>query len=301
MSPKKIRIVTHSGGFHADDVFGVATLLLLLGEDRAEVIRSRDQAVIDSGEYVLDVGFVYDEATNRFDHHQEEGAGTRADGTLYASFGLIWKKFGEKLCGSSEVADRIDERLVRQIDAYDNGVKTFSLDDRNTPPFLLQDVISVFEPTWHESRSNDEGFFESVELAKKIISRLILSEKGKIEIEKIVKGVYEKADDKRLVIFEESFIADRVLIATSLGAYRDTLFFIRKHEGGRWQLVCVVDPPMFYNNRKLLPATWHGKHEAELAATTGVPDAYFCHRNGFMAVADSKEGAITLAQLALAQ
>lgn len=301
MSPKKNRIVTHSGGFHADDVFGVAALLLLLGEDRAEVIRSRDQAVIDSGEYVLDVGFVYDEATNRFDHHQKEGVGTRADGTPYASFGLIWKKFGEKLCESSEVADRIDERLVRQIDAYDNGVKTFSLDANNISPFLLQDVVSVFEPMWGENRSNDEGFFEAVEIAKKILQRLIVSEKGEIEIQKIVKGAYEKADDKRLIVFEESFIADRARIAMFLGAFSDTLYFIRKHEGGRWQLVCVVDPPMYYNNRKLLPATWRGKHEAELAATTGVPDAYFCHRDGFMAVADSKEGAITLAQLALAQ
>jgi uncharacterized UPF0160 family protein len=39
----------------------------------------------------------------------------------------------------------------------------------------------------------------------------------------------------------------------------------------------------------------------ELAQVTGVADAVFCHNKLFMAVAKSKEGAIKLAELALAQ
>ncbi|MEK7088001.1 MAG: MYG1 family protein, partial [Patescibacteria group bacterium] len=39
--------------------------------------------------------------------------------------------------------------------------------------------------------------------------------------------------------------------------------------------------------------------DAKLAEVTGVPDAVFAHRNRFMAVARSKEGAIALAKLAL--
>lgn len=293
------KIVTHSGGFHADDVFGVAALSLLLGEEHIEVIRSRDQAVIDSGEYVLDVGFVYDPDTNRFDHHQKEGAGVRDNGIPYASFGLIWKQYGETITGSKEIADAVDERLVQQIDAYDNGVGVFSLDERSVPPFLLQDVVALFEPVFRESRSNDEGFTEARALAKRILERLILLVRGEIEIKHIVAKAYDNARDKHLVIFDESFVADRVLIARLLGEYTDTLYFVRKHEGNRWQLVCVVNSPMFYNNRKLLPVAWHGRHEAELVAITGVSDAYFCHRSGFMAVADSKEGTLKLAELAL--
>ncbi|GMU73905.1 MAG: UPF0160 protein [Candidatus Campbellbacteria bacterium] len=300
MAEKKIRIVTHNAGFHADDVFAVATLALLLGDDNIEVVRTRDQSLIDAGDYVLDVGFVYDEAKNRFDHHQEVGAGMRDNGIPYASFGLVWKKFGVQVCGSQEVADRIDTRLVQQVDAYDNGTKLFSLNERNTPPFLVQDVMSLFEPMWRESRSNDEGFLEAVELAKKILTRLIVSAKGEIEIKTIVDDAYEKAPNKQLIVFDESLVVDRILVALFLGAHPDTLYFIRKHEGGRWQLVCVVDPPMYDDNRKPLPDAWRGKQEAELAAVTGVPDAYFCHREGFMAVADSKEGALKLAEIALA-
>ena len=87
---KKIKIVTHSSGFHTDDVFAVATLLIMLGENAdVEIIRSRDMEVIKTGDYVVDVGGVHDPVTNRFDHHQAGGAGKRENDIPYASFGLV--------------------------------------------------------------------------------------------------------------------------------------------------------------------------------------------------------------------
>lgn len=302
MSEKKIRVVTHDAGFHTDDVFGVAALSLLLGDDTIEIIRTRNESVIDSAEYVLDVGFVYDEASNRFDHHQEAGAGIRDNGIPYASFGLVWKKYGAEICGSQEIANGIETKLVQHVDAYDNGIETFTLGAQNVSPFLLQDVVATFEPKFGEqNRSNDAGFLEAVGFARHVLTRLIIGERGELEIKKRVSEAYERAENKRCIVFDESFVADRVLIAMTLGTYSDTVYFIHKHQGGRWQLVCVVNPPMFYDNRKLLPAVWRGKHGAELATVTGVPDAFFCHRAGFMAVVDSKAGAMKLADLALAQ
>jgi uncharacterized UPF0160 family protein len=49
-------VATHSGGFHADDVFAVATFQLLLGKENIQVIRTRDEAVIAAADYVVDVG-----------------------------------------------------------------------------------------------------------------------------------------------------------------------------------------------------------------------------------------------------
>ena len=66
---KKPTIVTHSGRFHADDLFATAMLLeYFVG--KAKVVRSVDPQVIEKGDYVLDVGRVYNTAKNRFDHHQ---------------------------------------------------------------------------------------------------------------------------------------------------------------------------------------------------------------------------------------
>ena len=54
-----------------------------------------------------------------------------------------------------------------------------------------------------------------------------------------------------------------------------------------------------FEDRMKLPAAWAGLRDEELAKVTGVPDAVFCHRALFLAVAKSKEGALALAKLAL--
>lgn len=295
----KIRIVTHSGGFHADDVFGVATLQLLLAGNEIEVIRTRDPEIIRSGDYVLDVGFVYDESKNRFDHHQEGKAGRRENEIPYASFGLIWKKFGVNIVGSKELAQRVDERLVQPIDAYDNGFPLFTPVHPTAIPFLIQDVLGFFEPAWKESKTHDEAFLEAVAFAQKIIQRCIVFGQEELDVENKVHEIYDRSVNKKLIVFEEGFIIDRVLVALMLGKRAEPLFFVRQHENKTWQVVSVVNPPLFYDNRKLLPKSWAGKRDDELAKITGVPDAFFCHDERFMAVTKTKEGAIKLAELAL--
>ena len=71
------KLVTHNGSFHSDDIFAAATLIIYLEKrgEKYEIIRTRDQEIIKTGDYVFDVGGVYDEATNRFDHHQKGGGG----------------------------------------------------------------------------------------------------------------------------------------------------------------------------------------------------------------------------------
>ena len=51
--------------------------------------------------------------------------------------------------------------------------------------------------------------------------------------------------------------------------------------------------------RQPLPAAWAGLEFAGLAEATGVPDAIFCHRNLFIAVAGSRDGVFELARKAL--
>ena len=73
------KIITHSGSFHSDDIFAVATLQLHFGVENVEVIRTRDEEIIASGDIVVDVGGVYDAEKQRFDHHQN-GAPVRDNG-----------------------------------------------------------------------------------------------------------------------------------------------------------------------------------------------------------------------------
>src|SRR5690348_4673081 len=101
---KEVKIVTHSGNFHTDDIFAVATLFLLLEKDHTLLVtRSRDMETIAAADYVVDVGGEYDPAQNRFDHHQINGGGQRDNGIPYASFGLVWKHFGSVVSQSEEI------------------------------------------------------------------------------------------------------------------------------------------------------------------------------------------------------
>ena len=108
---KTIKIVTHNGSFHADDLFACAFLKLLY--PKAEIIRTRDEEVIKTGNIVLDVGGIYNPEKNLFDHHQRGGAGIRPNSIPYASLGLIWKHFGDKLCDGNKV---VWERIERKIE-----------------------------------------------------------------------------------------------------------------------------------------------------------------------------------------
>jgi len=84
-------LVTHSGKFHCDEVFAYAVLRLALGLSEPgshRLVRTRDPAIVTSADFAWDVGGVYDEAANRFDHHQR-GAPLRADGMPFSSAGLV--------------------------------------------------------------------------------------------------------------------------------------------------------------------------------------------------------------------
>src|SRR3990167_1327152 len=95
------KLITHDGSFHSDDVFAAAALSLYLKKkgEAFKIIRGRDERIIKNGDYVFDLGGIYDEKSNRFDHHQIGGAGKRENGLEYSSFGLVWKKFGKKIAG----------------------------------------------------------------------------------------------------------------------------------------------------------------------------------------------------------
>ncbi|MEN0041698.1 MAG: MYG1 family protein, partial [Pseudomonadota bacterium] len=87
-------LVTHSGGFHADELMSSVVLTALFPE--AKLVRSRDRAWItpQAGRIIYDVGGAYDPMANIFDHHQRPGP-LREDGKPYSSFGLIWKHYGQ--------------------------------------------------------------------------------------------------------------------------------------------------------------------------------------------------------------
>jgi len=62
----------------------------------------------------------------------------------------------------------------------------------------------------------------------------------------------------------------------------------------RWMeySVCTGHPAERTSYRHALPSEWYGLRGEELSAASGVADAKFCHPSGFLAGADSQEGAL---------
>ncbi|MFA6076641.1 MAG: MYG1 family protein [Candidatus Paceibacterota bacterium] len=292
-------LVTHDGSFHADDIFAATTLSILLeirGEN-FEIIRTRDEEIINKGDYIFDVGGIYDEQLNRFDHHQIGGAGKRENGIIYSSFGLVWQKFGVEIAGEKEIADFIEQKIVIPVDANDNGIDLYKTNFMNVSPYTLQDVFAIFSPTALEDLEKDEQFKKALALAKEILAREIKKAKDQIEITKIIKGFYEKSKDKRVVVIDEPKVS-RYEIWDALQSFPEPLFVVYG-DNEDWSVVAMRKEENSFGNRKDFPKTWAGLRKKELQNITGVSDAVFCHKNLFLSVAKSKEGAIRLAELAL--
>lgn len=289
------KIVTHSGNFHADEVFACAALSLLF-HGEIEIVRSRDPKLWEQGDIVVDVGGRYSENEDRFDHHQEGGAGVRENGIPYASFGLVWKRYGEELAGLAHATRAIDERLVQPIDAGDNGVETY-VKHGEVSPYLVSDAIASFRGVWNETRTADEGFSEALMVAKKILEREIIFMRAEEEGTTRVEETYARAEDKRIIVLDDHYPWYR-----ALSSHPEPLYVVKpdRDNGGKWKIEAVRDDTRSFKNRKDLPLAWAGKKDEELAHISGVSDAIFCHNKRFVAVAGSKEGAIKLATIAVA-
>ena len=291
---KKTTVAVHDGKFHADDIFATATIELMLGR-KVRIVRTRDDAKLAKADFVADVGNVYDPSKQRFDHHMREGAGARENGIPYAAFGLVWKEYGEKVCSSKEIADRIDARLIAPIDAEDNGMSIYDPKGETTP-FTIQQFFYLHRPTWKESEElYDEAFPDLVALAKEVILREIEITRDVLEAREIAEKAYAEAEDKRLIVLEIACPHGE-----TLAAHPEPLVVVFPRRGStNWGVGLVPSGEGMFQDRMKLPEAWAGLRDEDMAKASGVPDAIFCHRARFLAVAKSKEGALALAKLAL--
>lgn len=293
------KLVTHDGSFHTDDIFACATLSLILEKkgERFIIIRTRDEEMINSGDYVFDVGKIYDPKLNRFDHHQAKFKEKRKNGIVYSSFGLVWKKFGIEIAGKKEIADIVEQKLVVPVDANDNGVDLYKNNLEDVSPYTLQDVFATFSPTALEDTKKDDQFLKALVWAKDILIREIKKANDQIEITKIIRSFYENTKDKRLIVIDEPKVS-RFEIWDALQDFSEPLFVVYG-DNKDWSVVAMRKDKNSFGNRKDFPVSWAGLKAKELQNITGVTDAIFCHNNLFLSVAKSKEGAIKLAELAL--
>lgn len=293
-----MRIGTHDGIFHADDVFSMSTMDIW--GVASDIVRTRDSKVLAGCHIRVDVGGRNDASTGDYDHHQKGGAGIRDNGIPYAAFGLIWKQYGEQICGSKAVAKIVEERLVQVVDARDCGKDIYAgLKMPDVVPYAISDAILVFNPGWLESSGPndfDHQFLVAMKFARIILEREIILAKGMEAVNEFVRTGLDKMSDPRVLILDRFCPWQNAVIENA----PQVLFILFPSETGAWRIQAVPSTKGSFALRRSLPANWAGKVGLDLAEITGVEDASFCHPNLFIAGAQSKEGVQRLSELALA-
>jgi uncharacterized UPF0160 family protein len=290
-----MRVATHPGNFHADDVFAIAALGL--AEGPLDIVRTRDAAELEAAGARVDVGGRDDPASGDFDHHQKGGAGERPNGVRYASFGLVWRRHGAALAGSEDAAASIDERLVQGVDANDTGQEITESLIEGVRPMSVSGVIAALNPSWDEQLTpaeEDERFADAVALATRILEREIAGAAAFGRARELVEAAIARAADPRVIELDRNMPWRELVVS---GA-PDALYVMYPKSDG-WGAQAVPREAGAFGNRRDLPAEWAGHSGDELAEITGVPDAVFAHPARFYVSAGSREGIAALLAKAL--
>ena len=299
-------LVTHSGGFHADELLSSVILTRLYPE--AEILRSRDKAWVTPGEgrIIYDVGGQFDAEARIFDHHQKPNP-LREDGQPYSSFGLVWAQYGRDYLRALDVPEQdvdkihasFDRGFVLPVDLLDNGAVDASaagpLFSGLTLPTLLESLKPAFDD--REEGADDRAFAAAVPVARAFVEARIRRSAAKYRAEAMVLAAIDTAGEGRILELPMGM----PFRAGVEAAGADHLLFVVHPRGSDWALTTIRTGDDTFETRADLPEAWAGLTDAALEAASGVKGAKFSHNGRFIAVADSRDAIMAMAERAVTE
>lgn len=328
-------IATHDGAFHCDEVLACHMLRNHTSAYRqAKITRSRDPALLDKADIVVDVGAKYDVSKARFDHHQRGFISTFAnDGkrsrTKLSSAGLIYKHFGEEVIDSilhgNGVTDlskedlkrvylKVYDSFVEAVDGIDNGVQMYDCD---TPPRYesstdLGSRVGRLNSDWFEKNPDQDAYFEK--------ALLLVG----AEFDECVRGIATSWLPARTIVANayakrtEDDPSGSTMVMREFAPWKDHLYTLEE-EGvadlevskqvlyvvyqditkASWRIQCVPVRKGSFQSRKPLPELWRGLRDDALSTASGIEQCIFVHTSGFIGGNVNFEGAMALAKKSL--
>lgn len=278
---------THSGKFHADDVFSSALLLYL----NPQITITRGNRVPEGYD-----GIVFDIGRGRYDHHQRDSR-VRENGVPYAAFGLLWEELGGEILGGT-LAQRFDEEFVQPLDNNDNT------GEKNE----LASLIGNFNPVWDETEAADGlteeerarglsvGFLRAVQVAGMVLenkfARYRADARADEKIDQVLAMQETQGGDARILVLPEFVPCQKRLEET------DTAFVIFPSNRGGYCIQPQKKPDSM-NYKCSFPKRWLGLENEELQEATGLASAGFCHKGGFLMTVGDEADAIRACEISL--
>ena len=291
----KANAITHSGSFHADDVFSAVFLSKIMPELILCRVNELPENWNETNSLVFDVG------GGEFDHHGID-AKIRENKIKYSAFGLLFEKFGCDFLKRLEVKnihlvyESILKDFILQIDAFDNGIFPKSPDIYTITS--LSTAIELFNPSWKELESSDDSFKKAFLFAEMIFDRIIKRIVDKVSAKDFVEAAIEKSKDHILIL--DTYMPFMEFVLTSENDLaKDIIYAIFPSNREGYNIRAVNKEIGSHANRLNFPKEWGGKTEQELKSLTNISTFRFCHSNLFLCACGNLEDAKKIASLAL--
>jgi len=274
----KANIATHSGPFHADDVMAVALLLTFWDAD-ADVVRTRDAAIIKRATAVVDVGGIHDPDTLRFDHHQSSYTGPRSA----AGMVLDWLELTDRM--ATGLAESFRVGVMTYLDEVDNG--------RRHPASDVLCFPRIVEALCHPAdtlEAFDEAFGGAVSFARAFLEG---HREGYRRVEvargEVVEAMRDAVSNSCNVLFFDRYLKWKKPYFEEGGSEHPTEFVVFPGAEGTWRIVAIPTRLGVFDQKRSLPEAWAGLTDDDLARVTGIEGSVFCHKNRFIAVFKTRE------------
>ncbi len=296
-------LVTHSGGFHADELLSSVILTSLFPQAELKRTRDRQWLVPAADRIIFDVGGDYDAEAQIFDHHQRPNP-LREDEQPFSSFGLVWAHYGRAYLAAMDVPahdidaihSAFDTKFVLPIDLLDNGAMEPSIAgplSAMTLPALLGSLKPQFDDP--SPTADDDAFLAALPIARSFVEAAIRNLAAKARAQSIVLEAIAKAGPSPILELPMGMPYRSVL--DNAGA--DHMLFVVNPRGTDWTLNGIKLSNDTFDQRADLPAAWAGLSDSALEEASGVKGAKFCHNARFIAVANSREAIMKMADLAV--
>jgi len=249
----ELKIATHNGIFHADEVTAIA-LLKVFKNDNISVTRLKhDTKDFSSFDMVIDIGKRYDKK-RYFDHHQYEGGKSSA--------GLIWEYLGLESKYPSI------SKLIQMVDEQDVGIK-------KAKPFEYPNLIKHFNHNQNiYAKEQDMQFEKAVDFAMTMINSMVDTQKKQEEAKNIVSNSYYFDNNPKIIELD-----------------RFTPFWSRYINGDKMPWIkAVVWEDETEQNIKMQIAPARAENNKLKAKKLTMDDSMeFVHSGGFLAIAKDRE------------
>ncbi|KAF9569590.1 metal-dependent protein hydrolase [Agrocybe pediades] len=323
-------IGTHNGTFHCDEALAVFLLRQTATYRDAGLKRTRDPAVLATCDIVVDVGAVYDESKQLFDHHQRGFTEVFGHGyeTKLSSAGLVYKHFGKEVIANKiqlPITDakvevlwlKLYREFIEALDGIDNGVSQYPSDIK--PKYRnrtdLSSRVGQLNPWWNQPTDavTVDARFETASAltGSEFFGRLDYYANAWLPARDLV--IASVANSKatfdptgKIILFEQFlpwkehlFELESDPSATEVEPNQAIYVVYPDETAGNWRVQAVPVTPESFESRKALPEAWRGLRDEELSKASGIEGGIFIHASGFIGGNKTKEGALKIAQAAL--